>query len=117
MADDGGHEEGADDARPAGTGWLTYRYRLGGGAVNASGTLKAPSFAEAARTLVGQRLAQHVGAGPAYLRLRVAGQDEVVFRIMLGATPARGPHLAVVPPDTYAFGPPGDADAARDPTP
>ena len=90
-----------------GGGWLTYRYRLGGEtATAASGTIKAPSFLSAARRLLARRLAGHLGAAPAYLRLRAAGEDEVLLRV----TPAapddadEAPRVEVVPRDAYAFG-------------
>ena len=112
-----GHGEGAlsterfartdDEAEePArGGSWLTYRYRLGGGdAVAASGTIKAPSFLSAARRLVARRLAERLGSSPAYLRLRAAGEEEVLLRV----TPASGgggaaAGIEVVPRDAYAF--------------
>ncbi|MDF1503240.1 hypothetical protein [Roseisolibacter sp. H3M3-2] len=91
------------------TSWPTYRWRLGGDGVDpARGTIKAPSFRDAARTLLARRLAPHLGAGAAYLRLRAAGEEEVLLRV----TPAPGggaPRLAVVPRDAYAF---PDADPA-----
>ena len=120
MADDGrvGEDDGEAGERARGGHWLTYRYRLGGGAADVSGTIKAPSFAEAARSLVRHRLARQLGAGPAYLRLRAAGQEEVLFRVTPpGEGTGRGPHLAVVPPGTYRFGPPGGADADPGTTP
>jgi hypothetical protein len=86
---------------PGGT-WLTYRYRLGGGASDAQGTIKAPSFLEAARRLLAERLAAHVGAGPAYLRLRAAGEEELLLRV----TPAPdggAPRVEAVPLDTFRF--------------
>jgi hypothetical protein len=109
----GGDADDADDAadagdadEPRGGTWLTYRYRLGGGVSEASGTIKAPSFLSAARRLLARRLAGRVGAGPAYLRLRAAGEEEVLIRV----TPAGGaPRLEVVPPDAYRFDGPTDA--------
>ena len=99
MADDGrvGEDDGGVGARARGGHLLTYRYRLGGGASDASGTIKAPSFADAARSLVRRRLARHLGAGPACLRLRAAGQEEVLYRVtppgegMGRSTSSRGP--------------------------
>ena len=113
MADDG-RAEGADGEageRGRGEAWLTYRYRLGGGTAEASGTIKAPSFASAARRLVRQRLAGHLGRATAYLRLRAAGEEEVLFRVTPPAE-RRGsaPQLEIVPPDTYRFGPTARAD-------
>ena len=114
MADDGWVEaEGDGDAgAPApGERWLTYRYRLGGAMAEAAGTIKAPSFADAARRLVRHRLARHLGPAAAYLRLRAAGEEEVLFRV----TPpvegeGGGARLEAVPPDAYRFGPTGDRD-------
>ena len=113
MADDGrvGQDDDGVGARARGGHRLTYRYRLGGGASDASGTIKAPSFADAARSLVRRRLARHLGAGPACLRLRAAGQEEVLYRVTPpGEGMGRRPHLAEVPPDSHRFAPPDDAD-------
>ena len=102
------------EERARGGSWLTYRYRLGGGdAVEASGTIKAPSFGSAARRLVTRRLAERLGSSPAYLRLRAAGEEEVLLRV----TPAAGgasasPGIEVVPRDAYAF---DGADPGADP--
>lgn len=117
MADDGRaeDEDGGAGERARGEAWLTYRYRLGGGAAEAAGTIKAPSFASAARRLLRQRLAGHLGPAPAYLRLRAAGEEEVLFRVTPPGEGSGGaPQLAVVPPDAYRFGPPDDA-AGPDP--
>jgi hypothetical protein len=97
------HDDAADDDEPQPRGsWLTYRYRLGGDvAVEASGTIKAPSFRSAARRLVDGRLADHVRGGPAYLRLRAAGQEEVLMQARLDAHGAV--HLDVVPTGSYQF--------------
>ena len=117
MADDGLTEddESRAEERARGEGWLTYRYRLGGGAAEASGTIKAPSFASAARRLVRQRLSGHLGPAPAYLRVRAAGEEEVLFRVTPpGEGSAGAPQLEVVPPGTYRFGPADDA-AGLDP--
>ncbi|MGZ8491412.1 MAG: hypothetical protein ACXWZS_04305 [Gemmatirosa sp.] len=113
--DDDAHEDGTADAARGGA-WLTYRYRLGGAATDVSGTIKAPSFLSAARRLVSRRLAAHLTAGPAYLRLRAAGEDEVLVRVT--ATPdgaGRAPRLEVVPSDVYRFGG-TDVDAEGDGT-
>jgi hypothetical protein len=76
---------------------------------------KAPSFASAARRLVRQRLAGHLGPAPAYLRLRAAGEEEVLFRVTPPSGGSRGaPQFEVVPPHTYRFGPTGEA-AGSDP--
>ena len=106
---------GADDepaARPdatrgAGRGgeWLTYRFRLGGeDTPEATGTMKAPSFLSAARRILARGLIGTLGPTPAYLRLRAAGEDEVLLRV---ARPDPGPtdelRLDVVPGDAYRF--------------
>jgi hypothetical protein len=101
---------GLPDQEWAGAGrggtWLTYRYRFGGeGTAEASGTIKAPSVLTAARRLLARRgLADALGPEPAYLRLRAAGEHEVLFRV---ARPGPGDgdavDLAVVPADTYRF--------------
>jgi hypothetical protein len=81
-----------------GGAWLTYRYRLGGDDTpEAAGTIKAPSFLSAARRLVVGRLAGRLGAAPAYLRLRAAGERELLVRVEQGAGgPRAPPRLAVV---------------------
>ena len=114
MADDGRAEDDDDGAEPArGEAWLTYRYRLGGGTAETSGTIKAPSFSSAARWIVRRRLAGHLGATPAYLRLRAAGEEEVLYRVTPpGEGQGGGPRLEVVPRDSHRFGPTGgDADS------
>lgn len=73
--------EPARSRDPNGT-WLTYRYRFGGPSVpETSGTIKAPTFLDAARRLIDGALARDVGDGIAYLRLRAAGEDEVLIRV------------------------------------
>lgn len=107
------HGDDEEEEPGRGGSWLTYRYRLGGGdAVDTAGTIKAPSFLSAARRLVTRRLAERLGAAPAYLRLRAAGEEEVLLRV----TPASGgagaaASIEVVPRDAYAF---EDADPAAD---
>ena len=83
--------------------WLTYRYRLGGGAADAQGTIKAPSFLSAARRLFERRLAAHLGAGPAYLRLRAAGEEEVLLRVTPAPDGGGAPGLEVVASDAFRF--------------
>lgn len=107
----GEHPEPTASASPGG-GWLTYRYRFGHAArVEASGTIKAPSFLVAARRLVAERLHERVGAATAYLRLRAAGEAEVWFAVGRGdaadaAAPPRLTALAVAP--AGVFDAPGD---------
>ena len=102
-------DEGPDDEpKPRGS-WLTYRYRLGGDvASEASGTIKAPSFASAGRRLLDERLGDRIGAGTAYLRLRAAGQEEVLMQARRDAGGAV--HLEAVPADSHRFGAPDLAD-------
>lgn len=100
----------------AGGAWLTYRYRVGGeGTREAAGTVKAPSFLDAARRVVA-RLAERggdgaLGPGPAYLRLRAAGEEEVLVRAAR-AGPGAAWRVEAVPAGTYAFPP---ARGAPDP--
>ena len=111
----GGTPSGADDepaarpdatrARGRGGEWLTYRFRLGGeDTPEATGTMKAPSFLSAARRILARGLIGTLGPTPAYLRLRAAGEDEVLLRV---ARPDPGPtdelRLDVVPGDAYRF--------------
>jgi hypothetical protein len=101
--------DGGDDADelPKGGLWLTYRYRFGGeGVAEAAGTIKAPSFLTAARRLVDRRLADRIGASPAYLRLRAAGEEEVLVRVTRAGSGGASPALEVVPSATYAFAEP-----------
>lgn len=100
-------DDDEDDATARGGTWLTYRYRLGGSAA-AHGTIKAPSFLSAARRLVAQRLADRLGDGPAYLRLRAAGEEEVLVRVTPAPHGHGAPRLEVVPSDAFDFG--GGAD-------
>jgi hypothetical protein len=103
-------DDAATDATPRGGSWLTYRYRLGGAdTAEASGTIKAPSFLSAARRLVARRLASRLGAEPAYLRLRAAGEEQVLVRVSRG--PDGAPRLDVVPSDAYRFGEGADGGA------
>jgi hypothetical protein len=113
--------DGADADEPAGGGtWLTYRYRLGGpGTPDAAGTMKAPSFLSAARRILARRLGAMIGPVPAYLRLRAAGEQEVLFRVSrTGADGDGPPHVERVPATTYTFPdgvepPPGPAADSR----
>lgn len=104
----------ADDAR--GGTWLTYRYRFGGGAAaEAAGTMKAPSFLSAARRILARGLADAIGPEPAYLRLRAAGEQEVLLRAVRTPVGADGElRLEVVPNDTYHFAPRRDPDEAEE---
>jgi hypothetical protein len=101
-----------DDDEDAGRGgsWLTYRYRLGGGASEAHGTIKAPTFMSAARRLVERRLADRIGAGPAFLRLRAAGEEEVLVRVTQAPDGGGAPRLDVVSRDAFDFGEPEIGD-------
>jgi hypothetical protein len=85
--------------------WLTYRYRLQGeGTTPATGTIKAPSFLAAARRLLARRLGDAVGPTPAYLRLRAAGEQEVLLRVArTGAGEGDAVHFDVVPSGSYEF--------------
>ncbi|HZF67113.1 MAG TPA: hypothetical protein VEZ47_03645 [Gemmatirosa sp.] len=105
------------DARAVASGgaWLTYRYRFGGAlAPDATGTMKAPSFLSAVRRILARGLAATVGSAPAYLRLRAAGEQEMLFRIgRTGEDDGAPLRVEVVPPDAYTFSdaqPPGGAD-------
>jgi hypothetical protein len=99
--------ETPDATRGAGRGgeWLTYRFRLGGeDTPEATGTMKAPSFLSAARRILARGLVGTLGPTPAYLRLRAAGEEEVLLRVVRpdpGATAE--PRLDVVPGDAYRF--------------
>lgn len=113
----------APTGRPApaarGGEWLTYRYRLGGeGTVEATGTMKAPSFGSAARRILARTVARGLGdtlgAGPVYLRLRAAGEEEVLLRgVRDDADAAAAWCLEVVRNGTYEFAAPA---TRRDPT-
>lgn len=106
------------DETPGGA-WLTYRYRLGGDVTaEAAGTIKAPSFLTAARRLLARRLAGAIGPGPAYLRLRAAGEEEVLLRVVR-ADDVDGdgaPQVEVVPTRSYHFDPPAEPDPADEST-
>jgi hypothetical protein len=87
--------------------WLTYRYRLGGpGIAEVSGTIKAPTFLEAARRVVRRRLTNVLATHPAYVRLRAAGEDEVLLRITGAAGRDGRPSFEVVSPDAFEFAAP-----------
>jgi hypothetical protein len=105
------HPEPTASASPGG-GWLTYRYRFGRAAsVEASGTIKAPSFLAAARRLATERLYERLSAVPAYLRLRAAGEAEVWFEVARAAGDDAGspPRVTALPAAPEgAFGAPGD---------
>lgn len=115
-------DAGPDDALAAppatatrGGTWLTYRYRLGGeGTPDATGTMKAPTFLSAAHRILARGLGATLGPAPAYLRLRAAGEQEVLLRVRRPESGAgAGPHLEVVPGGTYHFvAPPGAGDGA-----
>ena len=107
---DDGDDRTAEGVRGA---WLTYAYRFGSATVpHASGTIKAPSFGAAARRLLTQRLADRVGPEPAFLRLRAAGQEEVLLEVSRPAGgPGRRPTLTVVPSDRFRFDRTGDVEA------
>ena len=98
-----------DDA-PRGS-WLTYRYRLGGPDVTErAGTMKAPSFLDAARRIVARHLGDSAPA-IAYLRLRAAGEEERLVRVTPGATRDRAPRYDVLPADAWRFAHGSDGDA------
>lgn len=105
------HDDGTeDDGTTAPGGWLTYRYRAGGdGAAESTGTIKASSFASAARRLADGRLAARLGERPLFLRLRAAGEDEVLMRLHRDA--GGRPQVAAVPADGFRFAPPDLGDA------
>lgn len=96
-------EDDAMESGPPGS-WLTYRYRLGGpGTREASGTIKAPAFLAAARRLIPTRLGEHLGPDGGYLRLRAAGQEEVLFRVRRDG--GRVVRFEVVPASRWTFAP------------
>ena len=100
---DGRHQSDDEGARRAATGgWLTYRYRFAApGGEEATGTMKAPSFLDAARRILSTRLADRVGPEGGFLRLRAAGEDEVLLRV---DRPAGGAYrIEGVSPDAYSF--------------
>jgi hypothetical protein len=97
-------------AAPRGS-WLTFRYRLGGpDLVERRGTMKAPSFLDAARRIVARRFGD---SSPTivYLRLRAAGEEELLVRVTPGAARDRAPRYDVVPPDAWRFEPGADGDS------
>ena len=103
LPDDESGDE-ADDETGRGGSWLTYRYRLGGAATPpAAGTIKAPSFMAAARRLMVERLGERLGDGPAYLRLRAAGEEEVLLEVARDPAGRASPVLTVVPGDRFRF--------------
>ena len=106
------HNEGA--AVAGGGAWLTYRYRFGGeGTPEATGTMKAPSFLSAARRILARGLGAAVGPAPAYLRLRAAGEQEVLFRVSRTGPGGGAPlHVEVVPGGTYTFAEGADPPSA-----
>jgi hypothetical protein len=122
--EDGPVERTADPSGPPppapaaarGGAWLTYRYRFGReGAPEATGTIKAPSFLTAARRILDRGLGATVGAMPAYLRLRAAGEQEVLFRVVRTGTHGDDAlHVEVAPAGTHAFAGTTDPPAAAD---
>jgi hypothetical protein len=102
-----------DEDGASGGSWLTYAYRFGSATVpHASGTIKAPSFDAAARRLLARRLADRLGAEPAFLRLRAAGEEEVLLEVSRPPDdPAARPTLTAVPSDRFRFDRTEDADA------
>jgi hypothetical protein len=105
--------------RAGGGAWLTYRYRLGGADTPAAtGTIKAPSFLVAARRALARGLGATVGPAPAYLRLRAAGEQEVLFRVTQTGMPgADALRVEVVPAGSHAFARMADPPAAADDEP
>ena len=100
-----GPDDEASAAAAGGGAWLTYRYRFGGeGTPEATGTMKAPSFRSAAQRILARGLGAAVGPAPAYLRLRAAGEQEVLFRVgRTGAGDADALRVEVVPSGAYRF--------------
>jgi hypothetical protein len=101
-----GTDDTSASAGAAGGGaWLTYRYRLGGeGTAEATGTMKAPSFLSAARRILARGLGATIDPGPAYLRLRAAGEQETLFRVSrTGPGASDALHVEIVPSATYTF--------------
>jgi hypothetical protein len=113
----GAGDEG--DAAAGGGAWLTYRYRFGGeGTPEATGTMKAPSFPSAARRILARGLGATVGPGPAYLRLRAAGEQETLFRVERTGTGGDDAlRVAAVPAETYQFAETDPPAAGRQPPP
>ena len=116
---EGARDEEAAAAAAGGGAWLTYRYRLGGeGTPDAAGTIKAPSFLSAARRILARGLGAAVGPAPAYLRLRAAGEQEVLFRVSRTAPHGGAPlHVEVVPGGTFRFAEADPPAAQREPPP
>jgi hypothetical protein len=109
--------EASPSPQAAGGGaWLTYRYRFGGDDTpEATGTIKAPSFLTAARRVLARGLGVTVGTAPAFLRLRAAGEREVLFRVSrTGARGADALRVEVVPAGTHAFAEMADPAAPND---
>ena len=108
----------ADEPQAGASGgtWLTYRYRLeGADTPAATGTIKAPSFPVAARRTLARGLGATVGPAAAYLRLRAAGEQEVLFRVTQTGVPgADALHLEVVPAGSHAFARTADPPAGAD---
>jgi hypothetical protein len=70
--------------------------------------MKAPSALAAARRILARGLDATLGAAPAYLRLRAAGEQQVLLRVARAgpALPARADaelRLDVVPGDAFEF--------------
>lgn len=108
-------EDWADDGDAAAAGggaWLTYRFG-GEGTPDATGTMKAPSFLNAARRILARGLGAAVGIAPAYLRLRAAGEQEVLFRVSRAGPAGGAPlYVEVVPRGTYTFAEGADPPSA-----
>ena len=107
----------ADEPRTGASGgtWLTYRYRLeGADTPAATGTIKAPSFLVAARRALARGLGATIGPAPAHLRLRAAGEQEVLFRVTQAGVPgADALQLEVVPAGSHAFAADGEPTSAE----
>jgi hypothetical protein len=78
---------------------------LGGeGTAEATGTMKAPSFLSATRRILDRGLGATIDPGPAYLRLRAAGEQETLFRVSrTGPGGSDALHVEIVPSATYTF--------------
>lgn len=108
--------DGPPAAATGGGAWLTYRYRLGGeGTPEVTGTMKAPSCLSAARRILDRAIARGlggtIGPAPAYLRLRAAGEQEVLLRVVRADAGAdvgvgAGLRVEVVSGGAYPFVPP-----------
>ena len=82
--------------------------------------MKAPSFGSAARRILARGLGATIGLAPAYLRLRAAGEQEVLLRVERTSAGAGAvPRLVVVPNGTYQFTPAPDplSSAGGEPAP